>query len=442
MHKTVPQREPLEWRFSDKSVSAWGGMRLVSQLLEKIGFRSALRSSPLPVGGSNRASDPAQLMESFLVTVWIGGHRFCDTAAVRFDGVMNEIFGWDAVPSVSTFTRFFGRFSQAHVDEIFGQLNRWFWSQVTPARRTIDLDSTVLTRYGRQQGSQIGYNPHKRGKPSHHPLMAFVADLRMVLHGWMRPGKTTAMSNAENFFLEALEILGPNQPVGLVRADSGFCFENILGLFEKKGLNYVVAARVLRTLRNKICGLANWVELPGEVAVSELIHHAQGWSSPRRVVVVRHQANRGKAEGRLLLDVPAYTYSVYVTNLSLPPAEVWRLYLGRADSENRIRELGEDFGMRGFVVNNFWGTEAAFRSVLLAYNLFALFKQTTLQTAQNKTLGTLRFECIAIGTVLGREGRKKVLRLSVRGPKRDWIRGLFCSIEKVDTPWHLKQQPV
>jgi len=100
MNKTVLPKEPLEWRFSDKKVSAWGGMRLMDQMLEKSGFRETLRSSHLPVGKSNRASDPAWLMESFLVTIWIGGHRFCDTAAVRFDAVLGEIFGWDTVPSV------------------------------------------------------------------------------------------------------------------------------------------------------------------------------------------------------------------------------------------------------------------------------------------------------------------------------------------------------
>ncbi len=272
--------------------------------------------------------------------------------------------------------------------------------------------------------------------------MAFVADLRMVLHGWMRPGKTCAMSNAENFFLEAMDILGSKQQIGLVRADSGFCFDNVLGLFENKSLNYVVATRVFKTLRRKISGLSDWVELPGGIAASELMHQAEGWAKPRRVVVVRHTAHKSQEQTQLLFDVPGYTYSIYVTNLDFPPAEVWRLYLGRADSENRIKELGEDFGMRGFVVNNFWGTEAAFRSVLLAYNLFALFRQTTLEGSGNKRLSTLRFECIAIGATLGREGRKKVLRLSVVGPKREWIRGLFSTIDKLDSPWNLKQQAV
>ncbi len=41
---------------------------------------------------------------------------------------------------------------------------------------TLDLDSTVMTRYGNQEGVVRGYNPTKPGRPSHYPLMAFVAD--------------------------------------------------------------------------------------------------------------------------------------------------------------------------------------------------------------------------------------------------------------------------
>ena len=44
----------------------------------------------------------------------------------------------------------------------------------------VDFDSTVITRYGNQEGSAKGYNPTKKGRKSHHPLMAFVSQTRMV----------------------------------------------------------------------------------------------------------------------------------------------------------------------------------------------------------------------------------------------------------------------
>jgi len=43
----------------------------------------------------------------------------------------------------------------------------------------VDLDSTAITRYGNQEGNNIGYNPGKRGRPSHLPLFAFLGNERM-----------------------------------------------------------------------------------------------------------------------------------------------------------------------------------------------------------------------------------------------------------------------
>jgi hypothetical protein len=31
----------------------------------------------------------------------------------------------------------------------------------------LDLDATIKPLYGRQEGAEVGYNPHKPGRPSH-----------------------------------------------------------------------------------------------------------------------------------------------------------------------------------------------------------------------------------------------------------------------------------
>ncbi len=55
---------------------------------------------------------------------------------------------------------------------------------------TLDLDSTVFCRYGEQQGSLKGYNPKKPGRPSHHPLVGFLAEARRLLWATLRSGNT------------------------------------------------------------------------------------------------------------------------------------------------------------------------------------------------------------------------------------------------------------
>jgi IS4 transposase len=49
--------------------------------------------------------------------------------------------------------------------------------------------------------------------------------------------------------------------------------------------------------------------------------------------------------------------------------DVWRFYRGRADCENRIKELKADFGLDAFNLHDFRATEAVLSFAMLAYNL-------------------------------------------------------------------------
>jgi len=433
MNKKERVAPALPWRFTDKRFTAWGGMRIFDEMLRRLNWSGALSSAPLPQPGSNRGHDPVLIVQAFLLTVWTGGGRFAHTALVRFDEALRAIFGLTEVPSVSTFTRFFRRFGRRQVDEVFGHLSRWFWDRLSAQSWTIDLDSSVLTRYGHQEGSQRGYNPRRRGKRSHHPLMAFAAECRMVVTAWLRPGNTTDGCNVENFFGEVLATLGERHRIGLVRGDSGFCIGTLFDLLEEKKIDYIVVARMLGTLKRQIAGLQNWVEINSGVAVAECEYYAQGWAKPRRVVAVRYRL-QDRPQGQMLLEVPGYSYAVYVTSLRLPPEQVRRLYLGRADSENRIKELLQDFAVSGFASQKFWATEAAFRMALCAYNLMSLFRQALLGAASNQTLSTLRVQCFAIGASLGRAANKQLLRLGLPPPRRRWFEGLFTAAQQITTP--------
>ncbi|QTE21044.1 hypothetical protein [Polaribacter cellanae] len=52
------------------------------------------------------------------------------------------------------------------------------------------FDSTVITRYGEQQGSAKGYNPNKKGRNYTSPINGLCDQTRMVANAWLRPGNT------------------------------------------------------------------------------------------------------------------------------------------------------------------------------------------------------------------------------------------------------------
>jgi hypothetical protein len=86
-------------------------------------------------------------------------------------------------------------------------------------------------------------------------------------------------------------------------------------------------------------------------------------------VVLRERVREGKdAGGRRLIDVPGYTFRVWVTNRSEGARELWRDYNGRATVEQRIEELKNDLAADGFCLQPFFATEAAFLAVLVTFN--------------------------------------------------------------------------
>ncbi len=426
---------PIE--YSDKPVTPFGGMAIMKRFLDQVGIREKLGSLDLPSPGSNRGYRSEQIIESFWLNVWTGASRYVHCNWLREDAVIQDIFGFKSMPSQSTYSRFFGKFSQARNNAVFPELQQWFFDQINIGPVTVDFDSTVITREGKQEGAALGYNPNRRGRNSHHPLLAFVGETKMVANAWLRPGNTAASSNCEAFMDETFEQSLGGQQVGLVRADSGFYTEKILNCLEARALNYIIAVRCYPNIKRSIYGLKDWVEICDGIDVCEFIHQsAQKGAKPRRHFVVRKRIERRpEAGGKLLFeDLPEYRYNSYVTNLELPVVQIWNLYNGRADCENRIKELKQDFGLESFCLKDFWATEASFRWIMVAYNLMMLFQHAGLNQGRTRTLKTLKSQCFAIGAWTSDHARKTVLKLSLPRKKRPWMDSIVRNIEQLTFP--------
>jgi len=422
--------------FTDKKVTAWGGMKLMKDMLNSIKIKEFMSGLDLPEKRSNRGYEAMQVIECFWTSIWIGAGRFSHSAYLRYDKVLQEIFGWKQAPSQSTYSRFFQKFSWKRNTEVFVPAQKWFIDNLKIKKITIDFDSSVMTRYGEQEGSKVGYNPGKPGRASHHPLMAFIAEVRMVANAWLRPGNTAALSNCKAFIDETFEIL-KDKEVGLVRADSGFYAHEFLNYLEtEKQANYIIAVKMYSTIKKELQSQKTWWTLKDGMEICEFEYQSPEWKKPRRMVAVRKNIQiLTKATGKLLLfDEPVgkYRYSLYVTNLDLPAEQIWLSYKDRADAENRIKELKYDFGLDSFCMDKFWATEAAFRTIMIAYNLMSLFRQLVLKSKSQATLSTLRFKCFALGSWISKHAGKTILNISAMGEKRKWLNGLFDIVRQND----------
>jgi hypothetical protein len=333
---------------------------------------------------------------------------------LRADVALHALLGIKRFPGDDTLRDFFHRFGAAHLNAFFDALGRWQMQRLPPCAEgyTLDLDSTVFERYGRQEGALPGYNPNRRGGVSHHPLLAVLAETRQVLHAWLRSGNARASRGAVDFLREALARLPADLHIRCLRADSGFFDNGLLAFLEEKTIPYLIVARRTHGLKPLLPGLEQWMEIDEVFSIGEFRFELHGSGVSRRFLVVRERlAESGqKARQPLLLDVPGYRFRLLVTNRTEPALTLWRDYNEHATIEQRIRELKDDLGAGGFCMKSFWATEAAFRSVLLVFNLLGEF-QRACGPAKWRTPASLRSRVFVCGAILGRSGHHHVLHL-------------------------------
>lgn len=427
------QREGFSVSFSNREVTAWGGLALFKQMLDSLGFRQAAAGRGMPAPRSNRGYEPLQLIEQFIVPIWCGACRFAHAETVRMDNTLVRLFGWTKAAGHKGIMRLFGRFDMLTNERVQAEAYRWFFGKISALNQvTLDVDSTVITRNGEQEGATRGYNPNRHWRASHHPLLAFFAEARMVANFWLRSGNAHSANNLLQFLGSTLHHLG-DKGVGLLRADSGFFDEAILSALEGKAIPYIVAARLTQPLQRMIYQATGWWALETGLELTELRYQAAGWKAQRRLIVVRQSVKRKSAPGKTLSlfaddpDIQGWRYGAFMSSLDLPMVEVWQTYRGRADCENRIKELKADFGLDAFNMRDFWATEAALGFAMLAYNLMSLFRQAVMRSRIQHTLSTLHGLVLSIGGSWHRDTSQNRFMLSVPRRKRAWFAGLWAN---------------
>jgi len=416
--------------FTDQRLTAHGGMVLWSHFLHQKRFRHELAQVLPHDPTSPNAYVPTDIALGFVGGVLCGADKLSRVAWLQSDPAVAEVLGIEAVPSQSTLSRFFGVFTQPANDRL-ARLHGWAVGKL-PSRKegyTLDLDSwALLHKDGEQQGVVSGYT--KQGlKPCHRPLIAALAEAKLVTNFWLRQGNSVCANGAANFLRATLQGLPAHIRIGLLRADSGFADESFLCAAQEAGLAFIVVARLTSPVQ-KFCRHADAQWQPTEVPGLE-VQEIAGKRPGRRLIVVRQRiAQRPEAGGKTLFDLPSYRFQALWTNLprSVDALGVWRRYLGRADVENRIKELGAQFGIRGLCCQSFWATEAMYHLAIAAYNLCVLLPRR-LGQLEKVELNTLRWRLFARAAVWSRARGKPTLKLAVQGEAhRGWWREILSKL--------------
>lgn len=419
---------------SSEALTPFGGFVPWAAFMKESGFFEHLaRNCPVAMA-SNNASRPFDILCSFALTALCEGTRFNHVNRLRQDPVLAELFGMERIVGDDTIRRFFSRVDlqegRAWVDESCRRL----W-KCLPQKFILDWDSTVVTRFGNQEQAEVGYNPAKRGRPSHHPLLAVVAGTRLCPRYRLRSGKSSSSGEWIEAMQECLQSIG--QSPWLNRGDIGFASERIMAWHEERDdrPNFLFKLKLTGNVKRAIAALRceDWQgeASQGVLQLAEARLKLHGWSSERRVILGRRlQSESLPGDNGEFWKRQKYSFEAYVCDLEGKDANTWQvvdLYRQRADCENVFDELKNQWGFAGFCSRNARVTSLAAKLQLLVYNMWNLFMRL-LEPERHVEAAHSRRWFLFIAARLCKSSRQRELKLSVSDR---WWSSLQSGYERV-----------
>lgn len=408
-----------------------------------------------PVVPGPRTTPAVDVLGTILLSV-LGGHkRYAHITAIRADNVNPRLLGMNKAISSDTVRR-----SLESVDEDEGI--KWLedslvysYGSILTEPWVLDVDTTIKTLYGKQEGLVAGYNPKKPGRPAHIYHTYMIGTLRLILNVEVTAGNKSATNYTAPELWKLLDSLPADQLPHLLRADCAFGNDVIISEAEKRGINYLFKLKQTKNVKKEIirtAGKEGWSDAGSgwSGCVSEVA--LLGWESPRKIIVLRRlmrkpitaleaskvkalkDAAKGDTEVRgyqfelpfydlVKGDFSEYEYVVLVTSLNDDVRTIAQLYRDRADSENGFDELKNQWGWGGYATQDIKRCRFMARIVGLVYNWWNLFARLGNPDKHMEAISSRPLLLHGVGRQTEHAGQTRLKISSMHGLKKKVI---FC----------------
>ena len=320
------------------------------------------------------------------------------------------------------------RYRKLTVDE--GAMKRLFVSvflkrHATPPNRIIlDLDATDDPIHGDQEGRFFhGYYKCY----CYLPLYIFCG--RDLLLAKLRPSNIDASAGAKEeiaFIVTQIRQSWPNVDIWL-RADSGFCRDDLMAWCETHGVHYVFGLarnpRLEALIAEELAEVEAKAKASGkpERLFKELRYQTlNSWSCERRVVAKAEHLPKGKN--------PRFV----VTSLKSEAVEARELYekiyCARGDMENRIKECQLDLFADRTSAASLRANQLRLWFASLAYVLMTALRSIALQGTElaQATAGTIRLKLLKLGALATVSVRRVKIAIASACP----LKGVFAQAHR------------
>jgi hypothetical protein len=439
--------------FDDQApVTREGQLIFFAQFLHLSGrWERFVGRAPLRYTG-NRGSAVVDVLGTAVLSVLCGHWRYAHMNAVRGDRLNPPLLGMGGTVSEDVVRGAWRRLEEAAGLDWLGEELQACVEPVLSQPWILDVDVTIKTIYGRQQGAELGHNPHKPGRPSHAYHSYFMANTRLCLGVEVHGGKEHAGGHALPGLWKLLDGLPRTHWPALVRGDCGYGNERLLSATEERGLPCLFklrhTAKVKTLIAQALRAGGGWEDAGDgwEVMTAEL--RLSGWTKTRRVVLVREgpalapvgaQARRRRDHLGSLPGSEAWPsgpapwsgrIAVLVTTLdpiAYPARALARLYRERADAENVYDELKNQWGWNGFTTRKLKPCRFMANLVALVYNWWHLYARLH-DGAHHREAITSRPALLGGVARLTRHGGQSTIKVSLQHENRD---ALVASIAQV-----------
>jgi hypothetical protein len=370
--------------------------------------------------------------------LFIGFNRIWHFVYVRLDAMLCGFFKLTRLPVASTYWRYvdsLGINQAKSVLKLADMLRERVWQLcgLQYVRIRINIDTTVKTVFGNQQGARKGHNTQHRGKLGLRPILGFIEETREYLVGKLRKGATVSGQEAAAFIADIQNHLPGCVREVLLRADGEFLSWESVQAAMAAGFDFIIANRGCTPVFDPGSWYRPWKRKA--VEFNSCFYQPGGWEQPCRFVAMRiakEQTPPSKQPQQcVLFEDDKYTYRIFCTNLAGSAHPIIIEYDKRADVENLVGEAKRE-GLDMIPSAKFKSNYAFFQIVMLAYNIWRYMKML----AQKSVSGALKKASLIKGIVANtvRIARLKLLFIAakvVQDGNRDKIK---YSVHDARTP--------
>lgn len=405
-NKKISNKE-IKTEFTSKYITSNTGLISIHKFMNKLNIEKLLNAVPINLHNNNHFSN-AQILITIILGLLSGENTLSKLENFSRDPLTKELLNIRKKISDSTLSDRLKRFtmkSNEYLLKVNSILSGKIHHQLKTQEDILDIDSTVKTVYGHQQGAKKGFNHQKKGAKSYHPLMAFLNSTRECILSWLRSGDTYTSNNADEFIKQVMSLLPKRITKLLIRADSGFFSENIIETIEKyQGCQYLIKVK----LRNLVDVLSaqQWQSVPDkpEYEMCDFEYRPGSWLESRHFYAVRILKNIQTEN--MLFPIYEYEYFCYCTNAPGNPMQIHKLYGDRGTSENWIEHVKNQMFGGKILTNDFWANETLWIMSVLAYNISLWMRKLTDEHSWHEEPETFRRWFIKVGGKIVKSGRQ------------------------------------